>query len=185
MPSVDIYILSLIPSKDDPSIFSREYQEELGTFSKNASASSQRSFVMDSVDGGGGPIGEFIFNNAGTLITALTTLAGTWIGSRYGRKLKLKIGDKEIEANTLAELEVMVGLIETVESSNKILLSNQEYDRLLQDMLRKKLKDDNVCIQSRDNHLAYEFTNSYAEEADANEVLSECQTEMMKLYKTK
>ena len=185
MPNIDKCVLFLIPSKDDPDIFSREYQKELGSFSKSANATSQRAFVMDAVGGGGGPLGEFIFNNAGTLITALTTLAGTWIGSRYGRKLKLKIGDTEIEANTVAELEKMVELIKKIESSSKVLITNQKYDELLQLMLRDKLEDDSVCIKSRDENSAYEFTVSYNGNRDANKVLSECQTEMMRLYRTK
>lgn len=105
--------LILERSKDDKLPFSDEYQEELGHFSRQAHASSQICFAMDSVDGGGGPLGDFTFNNAGALITALTTIGVAWLHARYGRKLRLKYvdpknGPVEIEANTLEEVEAMV-----------------------------------------------------------------------------
>ena len=100
--------LILVPSKDDAPPFSDEYQEELGQFSLHAHASSQMCFAMDSVDGGGGPLGDFIFTNADALIAALTTLGGIYLKGRFGRKLRLKIGEVEIEANTIDEVKTMV-----------------------------------------------------------------------------
>jgi hypothetical protein len=114
--------LILVCSKDDAPPFSDEYQEELGNFSRQAHASSQICFAMDGVDGGGGPLGDFIFNNSGALITALTTIGVAWLHARYGRKLKLKYidpknGPVEIEANTLKEVEAMVKQVHAL--SNK------------------------------------------------------------------
>lgn len=100
--------LTLVRSKDDASAFSAEYQVELSQFSRQAHATSQRGFAMDSVGGGGGSLGEFIFNNAGALITALTTICVTWLGGRLGRKLRLEVGNTVIEARTMEEIKVMV-----------------------------------------------------------------------------
>lgn len=63
---------------------------------------------MDAVAGGGGPLGEFIFNNAEAIITALTTLGCVWLHGHFGRKLRLKVGTVVIEANTTEEIEAMV-----------------------------------------------------------------------------
>lgn len=109
--------LILVPSKDDAPTFGAEYQAELRLFSSKANATSQRAFAMDAVGGGGGPIGEFIFNNAGSLIAALTTIGVTWLRVRYGRKLKLKYEDSKsgavkIEAHTIEEIEAMVKLLQ-------------------------------------------------------------------------
>jgi hypothetical protein len=104
----DEFHLILVPSKDDAPPFSTEYQSELGQFSRQAHASSQRCFVMDSVDGGGGPLGEFIFNHASELITDLTALGAAWLNGRSGRKLRLKFGDVEIEANNQKEIDAML-----------------------------------------------------------------------------
>lgn len=109
------YELFLIRSKDDDSEFSNEYQKELLEFSKGAHASSQRAFAMDSMFGGGGPIGEFIFNNADALIAALTTVACVWIKARNGRKLRIKFGEVKIEAHTTEEIQEMVKHVKSLQ----------------------------------------------------------------------
>jgi hypothetical protein len=114
--------LILVQAKDDLPPFSAEYQKELRQFSTNAHASSQQGFAMDSMLGGGGPIGDFTFNDAVTLIKALTPFAVAWVTARYGRKLKLKYrdpqnGEVQIEANTLAEVEAMVKIVENLKNN--------------------------------------------------------------------
>lgn len=111
--------LVLVPSPDDAPPFSTEYQSELREFAKQAGARSQRAFAMDSIVGGGGPLGEFIFDNAGTLITALTTICGIWIRARYGRKLKLKVGNVVLEANTTQEIESLVNQVKALREKYK------------------------------------------------------------------
>lgn len=56
--SSDDFELTLVRSSDDAPPFGAEYQAELSKFAKEAQASSQRAFAMDSVLGGGGPIQE-------------------------------------------------------------------------------------------------------------------------------
>jgi hypothetical protein len=116
MPVSERFELFLIKSKEDGDIFSSEYQKELSEFSKGAHADSQICFAMDSAVGGGGPLGEFIFNNAVPLITALTTVACVWIKARSGRKIRIKIKDTEIEANSVEELK---GAIEQIKLLQK------------------------------------------------------------------
>lgn len=109
----EAFELILVPSPQDPKPFSAEYQSELRLFAKEAGATSQRVFTMDSIHGGGGPLGEFIYGAAtAALINALKTICVTWIKATNGRKLKLKYGDVSIEATTIAEIEAMVKLVE-------------------------------------------------------------------------
>jgi hypothetical protein len=100
--------LLLVRAPNDAPLFSEEYQAELREFSSQAGSSSQTAFAMDSIDAVGGPIGEFIYDNAGKLITALTTICVVWIKARNGRKLKLKIGDLQLEANSEKQMESLV-----------------------------------------------------------------------------
>jgi len=74
---------------------------------------------MDSIVGGGGLLGEFIFDNAGKLLTALTTICGIWIKARYGRKLKLKVGNVVLEANTTQEIESLVVQVKALQDKRK------------------------------------------------------------------
>lgn len=119
MQKTEEFELVLVPSPDDAPPFSPEYQKELREFAKQAGAISQRAFAMDSIIGGGGPIGEFIFDNAGKLITALTTICGIWIRAKYGRKLKLKVGKTVIEANTQQEIESLVKQAKILQEKDK------------------------------------------------------------------
>ena len=84
-----------------------EYQEALANFVDSLKADgikiSPRYYVRDAIDGGGGLSGEFTL-----IVTALTVAGsalGAWFTSRYGKKVKLKIGDVEAEAPTVEEVE--------------------------------------------------------------------------------
>ena len=111
--------LVLVPSPDDAPPFSTEYQTELREFAQRAGARSQRAFAMDSIIGGGGPLGEFIFDNAGKLLTALTAVCGIWIKARYGRKIKLKVGNVVLEANTAQEIESLITQVKVLQDKHK------------------------------------------------------------------
>ena len=100
--------LILVRAKDDAPPFSAQYQTELGRFSSQAHASSQRGLAMDSVTGGGGPIGEFIFNHAEALITAISSVGVAWLTAQAGRKLRLKFDGIEIEAKNTQEVADML-----------------------------------------------------------------------------
>jgi hypothetical protein len=117
----DEFLLILVPSKDDAPPFSDEYQAELGGFAKDAHATSQYGFAMDSAAGGGGPVGEFIFDAAAVtaLIRCLGTICTEWIKARHGRKLRLKSGDVEVQATTVEEIEAMVKLAKGHQAKKK------------------------------------------------------------------
>ena len=111
--------LVLEQSCDDPPPFSDAYQNELREFAKVAKASSQRAFAMDSAVGGGGPLGEFIFNHAEAILTALSTICGVWLNGRLGRKLRLKVGQTLLEATTTEELDAMVKHVKTLQKKSE------------------------------------------------------------------
>jgi hypothetical protein len=49
--------------------------------------------------------GEFVLPLASTVGSIIGVAVGAWITGRAGRKLKLKMGDVELEANSPAEIE--------------------------------------------------------------------------------
>jgi len=53
-------------------------------------------------------LGDFMIKFAATAGPALGTLIGAWLHARYGRKVRLKIGDIEAEAQSLAEVEKLL-----------------------------------------------------------------------------
>lgn len=56
--------------------------------------------VMVSVGGGGGYIGELIIPFSHIVAPVVGVIIGAWLQSRSGRKVRVKIGDNEIEATT-------------------------------------------------------------------------------------
>jgi hypothetical protein len=66
---------------------------------------------MESASGGGFSLGEF-FAVLKTVSPALAVTVGAWLQKKYGRKVKLKYKDVEIEATTVEDVERLIKLIE-------------------------------------------------------------------------
>lgn len=67
--------------------------------------------VFDSQDTGGGLTGQFLLSWAPTVVSILSTVsvvAVTWMNGKAGRKLRLKVGDVELEANSQAKIDHLV-----------------------------------------------------------------------------
>jgi hypothetical protein len=102
--------LILVRATDDAPLFSTEYQAELNQFASHARASSTRVRLMAAAVGGdqAGLLGEFLFNHADLLITALSNVGVAWLTARAGRKLRLKFDGIEVEANNAQEATDML-----------------------------------------------------------------------------
>ncbi len=101
-------VLCLERAPDDPQLGDPKFQEELRTFSASLHATglkfSQRAIAFDAVDGGGYPLPEFVVVLQ-AVISPVALLCGAWLQARYGRKVRLKIGDVEAEGRTVEEIE--------------------------------------------------------------------------------
>jgi hypothetical protein len=106
------FSVELVRAVDDPPVNDPAFQTELSQFGASLRTAgipySQRAMAFDSVDALGYPLPEFIFaikDIATPLIGALGVVAGAFVQAKYGRKVRLKIGDDEAEARNVAELE--------------------------------------------------------------------------------
>lgn len=113
--------ITLIPSSDDPPKHTKEYQAELGTLEKEMRGQgiefSSRAFLMESASGGGFSLGEF-YAIVKTVSPLLTVSLGAWLHKRYGRKVKLKFKDVQIEATTVEEVEKLIKLVKEREKKS-------------------------------------------------------------------
>jgi hypothetical protein len=87
-----------------------KFQEELSAFSKSLHAVgvpfSQRARPFDEFLGEGYPLAEFVIKDLGfPLIAGAAHVCAAWVEARYGRKLRLKIGDVVAEGQTSEEIE--------------------------------------------------------------------------------
>ncbi|CAE6827181.1 hypothetical protein [Paraburkholderia haematera] len=104
--------LTLVRSEDDQAAFSPGYQAELRQFYHLVRADGTRvsavAFTMDTVGASGGLVGEFVIPLAQVIGPVLGSAAVAWLQGRAGRKLRLKVGDIEVEANTQAEFDALL-----------------------------------------------------------------------------
>ena len=101
--------LLLVRASDDPQENDPAFQEELSSFSKALRATgvnhSQFAIVFDAVEGGGYPLAQFAIEVVRSVVPAAAGVCGAWVQARYGRKVRLKIGDVEAEGRTVEEIE--------------------------------------------------------------------------------
>lgn len=107
--------IELVAAEDDAPPASEEFQAGLSAFGTalkdNGVTYGQMAIAMDSVDAHGYPLGEFIASLksfGGPAITAAAAAAGAWAQARYGRKVRLKIGELEAEGRSVEEVEKLL-----------------------------------------------------------------------------
>ena len=104
--------LTFIRAADDPRVSDPEFQQGLRSFSAALSDAgivySQRVKFADSANGGGHPLGEYFISLAQVIRPIVGVAVGAWIQGRAGRKVRLKVGDIELEANGPADIDHLV-----------------------------------------------------------------------------
>ncbi|WP_244851811.1 hypothetical protein [Caballeronia sp. SL2Y3] len=105
--------LRLTRASDDPAVQDPAFQAELRTFSgtlQSAGVSfSQRAMTFDAVDTTGYALAEYVIKELGpAAIGVIGTAVGAWISGRSGRKVRLKVGDIEVEARTVEEVDQLL-----------------------------------------------------------------------------
>ena len=112
--------LSLIPASDDPPFAGgAEYQKQLWIFEK--SLKQDKGLVVDSgmeaflSAQGGIFLGDFSIKIIAILGPFLVTAVGAWLHGRYGRKVRLKVGEIEAEAQTVEEVEKLLKRAEEIQ----------------------------------------------------------------------
>ncbi len=100
--------LTLLPGVNDPLLFSNEYQAELSVVDselrKRGLELEATSFAAHQA-ADGMHLGQFVVTLGPPIVAAVAGVAGAWLQARYGRKVRLKFGDPEVEARSLQEVE--------------------------------------------------------------------------------
>lgn len=90
----------------------RKFEAELREFSKSLHSVgmkvSQRGMAFDSAEFLGYPLPEFTLSLVQAIGPALGVALGAWLKGRYGRKVRVKIGEVEAEARTMEEVETLL-----------------------------------------------------------------------------
>jgi hypothetical protein len=114
------FILKRSP-EDEPQ-FSREYQADMGkvftAFHNEGIKIKKTFFTLDAVDAVGGATGEFLAF-AKILGPATVAAVGVWLAGRNGRKVKIKVGEIEAEANSVEQLDEVLERVGRIKRDNE------------------------------------------------------------------
>jgi hypothetical protein len=122
MSSPDEIKFILERSPEDGPQFSREHQASIGevftAFHNEGIKIQATAFAMDAVDAVGGATGEFL---AFVKVLGPATIGalGGWLAGRNGRKVKIKVGEIEAEANTVKDLDQVLERVGKIKHENK------------------------------------------------------------------
>lgn len=108
--------LALKRAPDDPKINDPEIQKQFGQASRILSEAgicySVRGMAFDSVNTPGYGLGEFIIPLAQTVGPVVGVIVGAWLKERFGRKVRIKVGEIEAEATSVDEVTRLLAKIE-------------------------------------------------------------------------
>jgi hypothetical protein len=113
--------ITLIPSPDDPSLESEHYQAVIRDFDSAFRAHglipSSRVLLMESAGNEVAPhLGVFAVNLKDALPVIGSVLTG-WFAGRFGRKVRVRVGDIEVETNTVADAEKLIAKAQELKRS--------------------------------------------------------------------
>lgn len=119
--------LSLIPAPDDPRPKTSAYQAELQQFENDLQSKGVKVSASIEVREAWTPVpmpapylGDFFIKLLNSPITGVVVGAvATWLHARAGRKVRLKIGDIEAEAQTVKEVEKLLARAQEMQRSNQ------------------------------------------------------------------
>ena len=96
--------IRLVPEADEAPVFSHEFQAEFrnvkASFSENGVQVETPFMALDSADAVSGYTGELLTSFIQFVGPVVGVVVGAWLQSKAGRKVRIKIGDVEIEAST-------------------------------------------------------------------------------------
>jgi hypothetical protein len=117
--------LTLLPSPDDPSLRSPEFQQGLRQFEEFLRAqqlaySSEIELIEDATLRPTVYFGGFVIELLKSpAVGVIATAVGAWLHAKYGRKVRLKVGEIEVEAQTVAEVETLLKQAEEFQQRNR------------------------------------------------------------------
>ena len=122
-------ILTLIPAPHDPPLKTPEYQAELRQFKESLNNHGLEVSFTFEVRESLRPdalgfilptyLGDFAVKLAGQIGPPLIAGVAGYFHGRSGRKVRLKVGDIEVEAPTMKEVERLLDRIEEIQQRNQ------------------------------------------------------------------
>jgi hypothetical protein len=118
--------LTFIPASDDPPLKSPAYQAELQRFEQSLNSHGlEVSYTMEVRESWTSEpilapyLGSFTIKLVGTIGPPLIAGIAGWLHGRSGRKVRIKVGELEVEAPTMKEVEELLALALEIQRGSK------------------------------------------------------------------
>src|SRR5438045_1224908 len=114
-------LLTLNPAETDPPLRSPEYQDSLlqirdALFENGMPPSTVIELQESEAASQTVLTGSFSIELVKVVGPMLVGIVATWLAGRYGRKVRLKVGDIEAEARTVEEVETLLAQAKKMQS---------------------------------------------------------------------
>jgi hypothetical protein len=117
----------LVPTAEEVAGADQDFQAALTSFASEVRKAgvpiAQSAIAFDSADSHGFPLPDFtiaILVLGPPTIAAIAAAAGTWVQARYGRKVRLRVGDTEAEGRSAAEIVQLLEIAATYRRDNPV-----------------------------------------------------------------
>ena len=101
--------VTLLPGPDDPPVRDTVYQRELreleDSFRQHGIKAGSLVELRKSAGGESVHLGQFFLPLVATLGSIAGAAIGAWVQAKYGRRVRVKMGDIEVEARTIEEVQ--------------------------------------------------------------------------------
>lgn len=122
-----IFSISLIPAADDPPLKAPAYQAELQKFEQSLTSKGiiVEEYSICLREGWSAEpstttyLGDFAIKVLGTIGPPIIAAIAGWLHGRAGRKVHLKVGEIEVDAPTIKEVEVLLARVQEMRESNE------------------------------------------------------------------
>jgi hypothetical protein len=100
--------LTLLPAPDDPERVCYEIQAKLLGIRENLRKHRLGAISVGTHPAGDTHMGQFIITLGPAAIEAIAAVAGAWVQTRLGRRIRLKFDDVEVEVRTTHEIDALL-----------------------------------------------------------------------------
>ena len=100
--------LTLLPAPGDPERVCYEIQAKLAGVGEYLRRNGVGVITIGAHPTGDSYIGQLVFTLGPNTVTAVEAVAGAWIQTRFGRRVRLKFDDVEVEAQTTRGIEELL-----------------------------------------------------------------------------
>ena len=116
--------LHLIAAPDDAPSWEPEYQGELFYLNHRLAAGGVEYSCLVEGPGCKGPVeaaalGELFIKFTELAVPVIGTVVGAWLHARYGRKVRLKIGEIEAEAQTWEDVDKLLARAQQIQQRSQ------------------------------------------------------------------